>query len=365
MGARAWHFVQAAKFDVRCPRWALPREEVPIIVKIEKAATAALREVVFELPPSLRLADTINVLDSGEREGRMVVKAIDTARRSEYDYFGIVVATKEPFKGLKKEVLVKASFVMKDGSVDNCATPVRIFRPRLEFADAPAVLSLSDAGPGWHSVPIRLKFSGFGDITVRARCTVGRRTVSRGTSPLDEILEMFLRDSASNPDDALPCRPAVEVDPEAIALIAEEFRRKLLSDDSIGGMLDTGRIDEGAARMLHRLADSDKEKIMDHIYKAMPTIVAGTLSDIGARTLGDNLQLESRTAIVLPAGLPLDQMVVEFSYADVLGNEYDPIRRTIQVDDRRTAKAEASLEMPLDITADETEAYRNVGEMVI
>lgn len=343
----------------------MPREEVPIKVKIEKAVTASLREVVFELPPSLRLADTINVLDSDEREGRMVVKAIDTARRSEYDYFGIVVATKEPFQNLKKEVLVKVSFVMKDGSVDNCATSVRIFRPRLEFADAPDVLSLSDAGSNGHSVPIRLKFSGFGDITVRARCTIGGRIVSRGTSLLDEILELFLRDLISNPDEALSDRPAVEVDPEAIALIAEELRRKLLSDDSIRGMLNTGKIDVDTARMLHKLADSDKGKIMNHIHKTMLTIIAGILSDIRARTLGENLQLESRTAIVPPAELPLAQLVVEFRYADVLGNEYDPIRRTIQIDDRRTAKTKVNLEIPLAITADETEAYRNVGEMAI
>lgn len=357
--------MQVAKFDVRCPRWALPREEVPIKIKIEKATTAALREVVFELPESLRLADTINVLDREERDGRTVVKAIDTARRSEYDYFGIVVATKEPFKDLKKEVPVKASFFMKDGSVDTCVTPVRIFRPRLEFADAPDVLSLADGGPNGHSVPIRLKFSGFGDITVRARCTIGGRIVSRGTSLLDEILERFLRDPVADPDGGLPGRPAVEVDPEAVALIAEEFRGKLLSDDSIRGMLSTGKIDEDAARMLHRLADSDKERIMNHIHTTMLAIVAGILSDIVDRTLGENLQLESKTAFVPPAGLPVDKLVVEFRYADVLGNEYDPIRRTIQINDRRSAKTGVHLEMPLAITADESGAYKDVGEMAI
>ena len=51
--------MQAAMLDVRCPPWALPREEVPIMVKIEKAAAGALSEAVFELPSPLRLADTI------------------------------------------------------------------------------------------------------------------------------------------------------------------------------------------------------------------------------------------------------------------------------------------------------------------
>ena len=134
--------------------------------------------------------------------------------------------------------------------------------------------------------------------------------MSRGTSLLDEILERFLRDPAADPGGGLPGRPAVEVYPGAVALIAEEFREKMLSDDSIKGMLSTGKIDADAARMLHRLADSDKERIMDHIHATMPAIAAGILSDIVDRTLGENLQLESKTAIVPPAGLPLDKLVV-------------------------------------------------------
>jgi len=357
--------MQVAKFDVRCPPWALPREEIPLQVKIEKTVTDALSEVVFELPASLRLVDTINVIGLEASEGRMAVKAIDKARRSEYDYFGIIVATKEPFKDLKKEVPVKASFVMKDGSVDTCVTPVRIFRPRLEFADAPDVLVLDDAESNGHSIPIHLKFSGFGDVTIRARCTIGGSIVSRGTSLLDEIIEQFLHDPISHFDAELPDRPTVEVDPAAVLLIAEELKEKLLSDDSIKSMLNTGKIDMDAARMLHKLADSDKEKLMNYIHKTMLSIIVNILSDIRARTLGENLQLESKTAIVPPIKLPLGNLVVEFRYADVLGNEYDPIQKTIQIDDRRCAKSGVNLTIPLVITADESHAYKNVGEMTI
>lgn len=77
--------MQVARFDVRCPPWALPREEVPIQVRIEKTVTEDLDEVVLELHESLRLAGTINVLEWEESDGRLAAKAIGRARRSEYD----------------------------------------------------------------------------------------------------------------------------------------------------------------------------------------------------------------------------------------------------------------------------------------
>lgn len=356
--------MQAEKLGVRCPPWALPREEVPIQVEIEKDVTAALREVVFELPASLRLADTINILDLEESGGRLAVRAIDTARRSEYDYFGIVVATRAPFDELGKEVPVRVSFVMRDGSVDACVAPVRVFRPRLEFADAPDVIVLGGAGPRGRPVPIRLKYSGFGDVTVRARCAIGECTVSRETPFLGEILGRLLRYPAPHSGAALPCF-AIEADPAPAALTAEEVKERLLSEDSARGMLNSGKIGADAARMPHALAGSGKEEIADPIRQTMPSVVAGILSDIQARTPGENVRLESRTAIVVPAEPPPGPLVVELWYADVLGNEYGPIKRTIQIDDRRAAGSGAGLEVPLDITADESGAYRNVGEMAI
>ena len=336
------------------------------MVKIEKAAAGALSEAVFELPSPLRLADTINVLDMEESEGRAIVKSIGTARQSAYDYFGLVVATREPFDDLGKEVPVRASFVMKDGSVGTRVAPVRVFRPLLEFADAPDVLPLAGSGPGGPPVPIRLRFSGFGDITVRARCSVGGRTVSRRMPPLDEILGLLLLDPAPYLGGAEPECPDAEGDGGAAELAAEEVRETLLSDDSIAGMLGSGRIDADGARTLRGLADSGRDVILGRIRKIMPAIVAGSLADAGARALGESIKLESRTAIVAPAELPPGPLVVEFRYADALGNEYDPIQRAIRIDDRRGAAGTgASLEMELAVTADESGAYRNVAEMDI
>ena len=330
---------------------------------MEKTVADDVDSVVLDLPPCLHLADTINILNHTMAGGKVVVKEIDRASLSEYDYFGVVVATTEPFEDLSRDVPVKVSFLMKDGSADTHVAPVRIFRPRLEFDDAPDTLTLKNVEHGEYSIPIRLKFSGFGDITVRCRCTIGGRLVSYGTSLMDEILRRIMRGGMANRGPNTGPGPRVEVDPSQVQLVTEEFRDKMLSDPSARRMLDNGAIDHDTALFLHNLADSDKEEVAEHVYKTLSMAIANILADILARTLGENLQLESKTAIMPPVELPMDELVVEFQYSDVLGNKYAPIQKSIKIVDRRAEKTGTGLEIPLSITADESGAYQNVAGM--
>lgn len=344
--------MQIAKFDVRCPQWALPKEEVPIQIKIEKTVTDSIAEVVLDIPPGMRLVDTINVADHSESGGKVVVREMGRARLSEYDYFGIVVAASEVFGDLKKELPVKASFHMKNGSTDVLVTPVRIFRPRLEFASVPDSITLTDSKSGDRGIPISLKFSGFGDITLRCRCTVGGRTVSHDSSIMGEMPEALVHDSA--PRFASDCNPrqGTEADHGEARPVAGP------KDGPAGGAPSAGRASEEEAAQ-RRPADPDKEVFMRHVRRAMSNTMIGALSDIQARTLGENVQLESQTAVAVPAEIPIDELVVEFRYTDLLGNEYAPIRQTIKVSDQRRAGAGASVGIPLAIAVDESGAYRD------
>ena len=355
--------MQVVKYDVRCPRWALPREEVPIQTKIERTVTADISRIVLDLPPCLRLVDTINVLDHSVSGGHLSIREIDRVRLSEYDYFGVIVATREPFEDLKREVPVKTSFHMRDGTLETLVTPVRVFRPRLEFAKAPDILTLTDDESGVRSIPIRLKFAGFGDVFVRCKCTIGGHLASRHSSLVDEILQRLVHDDGLYSDAIGHFEPSVRVDSAQVQRIADEFRDKILSDGPIRKMLNAGKIDASTAAMLHELADSDKKNIMNHLHKTMPTVVINIVSDILSRTIGENLQLESKTTVVTPVKLPVGELLVKFQYRDAVGNQYPTIHKTIKIEDRRRAKDGAGLEIPLVVTADESEAYKNVEEM--
>lgn len=357
--------MQVVKFDVQCPPWALPKEEVPIQVRIEKTVTDSIHHIAIDLPSGLRLVDTINVLKYTESSGQIVIKEIDKARLSEYDYFGVVVATTNPFDDLMKEVPVKTSFFLNDGTADTVVTPVRIFRPRLEFGNMPDTITIKDAETGDHDIPIHLKFSGFGDITLRCRCSIGDRVVSYGTSLIDEVLRRLVRDGVVVSGTEPPSDHGDEIDQARIQRIAEEFKDKIMSDDAVKEMVNDGKIDQGTARLLHGLADSEKKAIMMNHYKTVSMVITEILADILARTPGDNLQLESKTAIIAPFKLPASELLVEFQYYDVLGNRYDPIQKTIKIVDLRSEKGKDNLAIPLTITADESGAYKDVAGMQI
>ena len=357
--------MQVAKFDVRCPQWALPREEVPIQIKIEKTVTDDVDQIVLNIPPGMCLVDTINVAEYSVTDGRIVVKDINKARLSEYDYFGVVVAASEVFDNLKTELPVRAAFCMKNGSVDSLVTPVRIFRPRLEFVSAPEHIVLTDNKPSDQAIPICLKFSGFGDVTLSCKCTIGGHIVSHGSSLINDVLEMLVRDKMLYHENGHNVEDGAEVDPGKVRLVAEEFKKRILSDVSIRSMLNAGKIDQDTAETLRRLADSDKELLMSYIHRTMSTMIVGILSDIQARTVGENVQLDSKTAVVMPVEIPIDELVVEFRYSDVLGNEYAPISKIVKIVDQRSSKTDINFGMPLSIDVDESGAYRGSEVMDI
>lgn len=342
--------MQVAKFDVRCPQWALPREEVSIQVKIEKTVTDDIDEIVLDMPPGLRLVDTINVADHSESGGRITVRGIGRARVSEYDYFGIVVAAGKAFDDLKTELPVRVSFHMKSGPTDTVVTPVRIFRPRLEFADAPHAVTLTDDGRASSAIPIRLKFSGFGDITLSCRCTVGGRTVSHGLSHVDDMLEMLAYDRAFG---IAGWRGSGEREGGAAP------------DRSAEGAAGAGRAHHGAAGTLRGPADSGGDEPAGRDLSPASAMIIGALADIQARTLGENVKLESETAVSVPADINADEIVIEFQYADVLGNRYAPIKRAIKIRDQRRAGTDASASMLLAIDVDESGAYSGAEVMEV
>ena len=258
--------MQVVKFDVQCPPWSLPREEVPIQIKIEKTVTNSVRQVVIDLPASLRLVDTINILEHTASGNQIVVEEIDKARLSEYDYFGIIVATTSPFDDLKKEVPVKMSFFMHDGSVDTVVTAVTVFRPLLEFGDMPDSVTLKDGGAGECDIPIRLKFSGFGDITIRCKCSAGGQIVSRETSPTDEILKYVARDSIMHFDATDPS----DHDANDVAMRArpgtEKLGKKDTPDISTQGVPNGEKADPAEDHAQHEFAESKGKGIMWHFY---------------------------------------------------------------------------------------------------
>ena len=193
--------MQLHKFDINCPPWALPREEIPLHVKINKEITALLKNIIIDLPDCFRLVDTINISDRRIENRKIIVSEIGKAKRSDFDYFGVVVATEKPFTELKKEIPINIEFEYHDGTKEHLVQNARIFRPLLTLENIPKNIILSDRDREPPKIPLSLKFRGFGEISLRVECKIEGKIVSMGLSMVDEVLRRILHEGIVPTDD--------------------------------------------------------------------------------------------------------------------------------------------------------------------
>lgn len=352
------------KFDIHCPSWALPREEIPVHIKINKDITPTLKNVKIDLYDYFELKDTINLMDFEMNNGRIIVTDIGKAKKSNFDYFGIIIATKTLFSDdLKKEIPINVEFEFNDGRKEKSVEYARIFRPLLEFAQIPKNIMLSD-NDGSIKIPISLKFIGFGDVNLRIECKIGGKIVSVGTSMLDEILRRIINEGViavhENED------TNVTVDKNYVEKMVLQLKEKFKTDEDVQKMIREQQIKEEKVELLYELAGGEKEKFMHIFFKTVEGYLIKIISDVLKRNISDNLQIESQTKIHTSIQLPSTDVAIRLFYKDVVGNQYDPIDKTIEIIDKRRNPSGLDVEIPLEIIqVDESNAYKNVGEMNI
>ena len=355
--------MQVHKFSINCPPWALPREEIPIHVKINKDVTPLLKNVKIDLPSCFELVDTINLADHKIKGERITVNEIGKARKSDFDYFGIVIATKKPFTELKKEIPINIEAEYHDGTKENLVQNARIFRPLLAFENIPESIILSDTDRGSPKIPISLKFMGFGEVSLRAECQIAGKIVSVGTSMLDEVLRRILNEGIVFGDMS---ENTVKVDQSYVESMAIQVREKFRTDKDIQQMVREQQINKDDAELLYELSHKEKEKFMSVFFKTVENYLIKIVSDMLGRNLSSNLQIESQTEIHTQIKLPSTNVTVKFFYRDLLENEYDPIEKIVQINDKRKNPSKFDVEIPLEVIGvDESKAYKNVGTMAV
>lgn len=357
--------MQVPKFSIACPKWALPREEIPVHVKIDKSVTRNIKNAILSLPDCFELIDTINISKHDLENNQVVVKNIGKANMSEYDYFGITIATREPFDELKKQIPIDIQFNLLDGTVEKFTTYARIFRPLLEFEDSLKNITLTDNPKDDVVLPISLKFTGFGEINLRSECKIDGKIVSTGTSVVDEVLQRLLKEGFFK-DEKSNSEAGLSINEEYIHNVTDEIKKEFLKDDDIRKMLESGQIDEDSAQQLYELNREEQEKLVNIFYKTVEGYLIKIISDILKRNVSNNLQLESQTKIHTLIKIPITDITIRFFYKDIVGNEYAPIEQKIQIVDKRTNPSGFKVEIPVEITkVDESNAYKNVGSMAI
>lgn len=341
--------MQIQKFDIRCPRWALPREDVPIHVKMDKNVTPSIRRVVISWPDCLKIKDIINVSKYNIQNGKMAINSIEKAEGSSFDYFGLVVATTDPFDELRRQVPLNIVFWYVNGTSEEHTVPIRVFRPRLEFEQVPNEIILAkNKDP---MLPINLKFSGFGDIVVRAECTIKGKLVSVGDSLLDLTVRRFYDEFANNTstDDTFA------TDKENVYRITRDLRNLIKTTDN-------KVLNKEIIELTNSLDAKEREHFMNIFYDTIEGYLLKTLSDFIKQNVGSRTRLESETKIYTEITLPITEVALRFIYKDLVGNEYSTCTKRIKI--KSNIHGSFDVEIPVIIKrVNENEAYTNVSNM--
>ena len=354
------------KINIECPSWALPREELPFHIKINKDVTDHIKNIKIILPDCIRLIDVINLTNYKTCDNTILINKIEKTEKSYYDYFGIIIATIEPFKELKKEIPLQFEFHFDDGSTEKFSKSARIFRPLLKFKEKPKKIILKNNDANSIKIPISLQFKGFGEISLRSECKISGKIVSVGTSVLDEILVRMLNDEKLNENKTPNNNENISVNEDYVANVAMQLKEKFLSDGDIRKMLTKQELDDKTKMQLYELSNEQKERFMKGFYKTVENYLIQIITDILNRNLSNNLQLYSHAKIRTSIKLPSTKVAIRFFYKDLLDNEYDAIEETVEIIDERENPSTFEVDIPLDITpVDETNAYKNVEKMEI
>lgn len=351
--------VQVSEFETTCPGWALPREEIPVYVKINKDIMRKIDCVRIFLDERLKLTDTINI---SEYEGgqTVTVREIGKSTRSDYDYFGIAVATKTTPDSLKTQIPIPIDAVYRDGTKDRRFAHARIFRPRVEFASMPEKLVLSDA-KGESAVQVGLKFLGFGEISLRAECRTGGRIISEGSSLPDETQRRTVGEYAERAAGGL------EFEADAAERMIQE-RRMGDNADSLCGLARGGRKSDTVRRTAERhLSQIVSEMLGRHLgYNSrLESQIRMRYSRRAPPPRSDGDGSQEHRSGAAPMRPSRTEVQVRFFYKDNMENEYGPIERTISIVDKRAGPAGSEVMIPVRVDVDESGAYENVGGMEI
>lgn len=353
----------AKKISVEIPKWALPREEVTFYVKIRK--DVRFTKFVVTIPKGFEMKGKINV--GRYRQNKNIVEILDVCKStfSEKDYFGITIASIKPFENLASQHRIAISMVDVKGEETKIQEFVRVFRPYLSVEHIPQEVTLKD-GEG-ATLPVHLKFSGFGDIFIKIDGTVGSTLVSSGErSVMDRLFQSFLRKGDFNQESGTSIDQRIQINKAKLTREIEVFKTKLRDPEYLNSLMQDRNINDEAINFLKGLKNTEQKEFMEIVYGTIEGHMIKQLTDIFARNVGIHSQMDSHTNIITEIKAELTNLVLEITYRDLAGNLYEPINHTVKIIDRRESELDVKVTIPVEVKeVNEAGAYRNVGGMNI
>lgn len=351
------------KIEAEIPPWALPKEEITLYVKLKK--DIEFSKIIITLPKSLEIKDFINVVEHAQHDNIIEIFEIGKFTLSKKDYFGITIASIEPFDDLAVKSKISILLVERDGNVTEIETFARIFRPYLDIEKIPESISLNDVEET--TLPIHLKFKGFGDISIRIECKIGGNLVSEGgRSVMDRLFHGFLREGLFDKNLEQVDEKGITIDKTKLVRAFDEIKTKLRDVEFFKELEKDKEITQEAIEWLKSFEDPEQKKFMNVLYDTMEGYMIKQLTDIFARNISRHLQIDSGTNIIAEIKAKLTYLHLKIFYIDLANNIYPQLEKTIKIIDKREKDSELRVVIPIEVEkVDESEAYKDVGAMVI
>lgn len=351
------------KLETEIPQWALPREDITLYIKLEK--DVEFSKIIVTLPDCMELKDTVNVIESNRTENAIEITEIWRSPSTKKDYFGLVIASKEPFNELAIQTEIKIKLIEKNREESDHVAYARIFRPLLEIDQIPDKISLNDTDQT--ILPIHLRFKGFGDIAVRIEAGIGGSLVSEGgVSLFDRLFHGLLREGFVDQEYKEKTSTGIEINKQVVQQLMDEFKIKLKDKNYVDELLNDKELTKETVEWLKSFNEIEQEKFMSTLYETFEVYVIKKLTDLLSRSLGSNVHLDSGTKIYTEIKAKITTLNLKIFYRDLMGNEYPPLEKSLNIIDNREKNREIRVNIPLEIEkVDELGAYKNVEEMPI
>jgi hypothetical protein len=336
--------------------WALPNEAMPIHIRWEPQFD--FQTATVSIPEGFDFAEFTN-LDEVRIEGlKAIVNKSKVTKEASSSYFGCVIRCKEIPKQISFEGAVLISFAHHDRVVFSRELRAKIFRPQLTFADAPETIKLEDSTTV-RSLPLHLRYTGFGDVQLRVEATIGGKIVSEGGSIAFEILRRLWLSEISEKEEnqtVAKKKETMKVAPEYVKAIAVQQ----IVDS---GQVPTGMFDREVFEEIREwLQDVRRRQVfMDVLYSRTEDMLLSMLVDLLESHPATNVRLvDPRAKISALIRAPIENLTLRLRYRDLLGNNYDPVEVPIKIIDERT-QAKPALDIPIVIEKWDDKPLLNVA----
>ncbi len=354
-------------FETYIVPWALPGEEIPFHVTWPKLMQ--FDGIRVTLPYDFQIEDILNV-DKGRidiKDNIVTIYEVLTSRFLDIpNYFGMVVSSRRDYEQLKISKKISIEFLRNNEVVNTLELYARIFRPCLEVVELPKKIVIS-AEARSQSIPLHLRYVGFGDIRLQIKGSIGGKVISHGDSIFYELLRRLslLSDPERRDEERERLKKhQYELDQEETWKLTETIKKKVEL-----GTIPPEEVDEDIVKEMRQwLIDlSTQEDFMEILYAHVEDVMMSLLVDLLDRNPVDNVQLvNARTKLRTRIKAPPTNIRLLLKYKDLIGNEYvASLEIPLEIEDEEILEQGVDLELAINVEKWDNKPFLDVTTMDI